>query len=892
MSINDAPRPSRETLYASLIYSNRDAILAEWRSLLELDDADPAATFIRDQLDVSIIALAGWILGQDPANSTMSLWWRGIRPEPELVAGAVLSMSLMPQAVCTVLIGEDDVDHTDLASLIGGFTREVTTRILRNSRLISSDTPWDEVSSEVDSRYREQRAQRVRRLEALIEIAHAVSTGEDLDPLLGRVQGATARLFKSDYTEISLIDPHSGRLRCYLVHAGSERQHDLENTTIDEGLTNEVLERREAFAVNDYRAACHERAIPLSRVLDDAWQRGWMAAPMRLGDQVIGAIAVSSPLTSFDQEEIELLTAIAQQTATALENRRLINAQVRHVEQLSAVNSLARQIADVRDPQLLLDTAADLIHEYFNYGLVTILRLSPDGNRLTISARSPLSTEFEDELRSFAINTGSIVGSVAMTRTPARHDDIRDGVPHLTTRSTRTTRSEMAVPVIYAGRLLGVLDVQSDQIAAYDQHDVTTLQTIADQIAVGLENSRLFAGEARRSRDLQLMLRTARAAGSSLMLDEVLEHLASGIAEAAGATDCQIHLFDSEAGRFLPAARVSGDCEPGASALSECDRVLAASDSAEIDQAMSDPYPVWFCPLGGFETAGADRTSLLLIPLRTHRRTLGMAIVPAGSEQQDPDQQDQIRLIQGVADSAALAVENAWLYSRAHGLAVAEERGRLAQEIHDTLAQGLTAISLQLELADSYLPSRPEQASPVVRRALELSRQNLDEARRSVLDLRAADVHQMSLPDAISQLLRRLGDSTDLTFEFRNEGVSGRLSARVEVGLYRIIEEAVENARRHSGARLVSVTLSEDGANVSAVIEDDGQGFDPEALASQDAGSDGYGLVGIRERARLLGGSLTVSSNPGTGSRLRVVVPYEARQPTPDMNGSVQGEVR
>jgi signal transduction histidine kinase len=588
-------------------------------------------------------------------------------------------------------------------------------------------------------------------------------------------------------------------------------------------------------------------------------------------------IAVSGPRTSYDPEDVDLLAAIARQTAVALENRRLIEAQRRHVAQLSAINHLARETADLHEAPTLMQIAATRIHEYFHFGLVTVFRAGRGDDRLIMEARAPLAVDPHGEARTIAIGSGTVVGQVAARCEAALHRDVENVDSFLRTADTASTRCEMAVPIIHSGRLLGVLDVQSDQVDAFDEHDLTTLQTIADQLSIALENSRLFANEAQRTRELRLMLDTTRAASSSLMLDEVLERLAEGIAGAAGTSDCLIHLYDPDERCFSPAVRAGENDQGESTPFSDWNRVLPIDGSPELQQVLDDPFPQLICSMSSLHLQTPSRPPILLVPLRTRQRTLGLAIVSSPAEIEACYPLEQMRLLQGIADSAALAVENARLYARAHGLAIAEERGRLAQEIHDTLAQGLTAISLQLDLADSYLPEKPEHAAKNVRRALDLTRQNLDEARRSVLDLRAADVHQMSLPDAISQLLRRLGDESGTNYEFVNDGLMSRLSARVEIGLYRILEEALENARRHSGAERVRVDVLADGTTVSLMVDDNGCGFDPGQLAHGDPAAQGFGLVGIRERARLLGGTLTISSTPGMGTRLRVVVPYEAR---------------
>lgn len=890
MPINDVPAEFDAERYAGLIFAHRESILNRWCDLIRLDDAEPASDFIRSQLDASILALANWLLGVDPADSAMGRQWAGITPSSEMTVGAITSMSLLPEAVRGSLDDLAESERTPLIQKTSEFSGTMTHRLLAWANVEFNEDHWEQVAKDVEAKYETQRAQRVRRLGVLIEIAHAVSSGQDLDTLFTQVQQSIIQLSMSDYTEVSLFDRSTGMLRCYLVYSDGQRRSDLEQTLITEGLANEVLRAGEAMVVSDYVTECRNRGITPSAAIAPAPQRAWMGAPMQRDDEIVGVIAVSGRLSSYEPEDVELLTAIARQTAVALDNRRLIEAQGRHVAQLSAVNHIARETAHLRDAGELLQLSVSRIQEFFGYGLVTIFRTDSTGRSLIMEARTPTPVIEEDEARIISISPESIVGDVALRHEAALHRDVSTLKSFVATRSTAGTRSEMAAPIIHSGTLLGVLDVQSDQLNAFDRHDLTTLQTIADQLAVGLENSRLFAEEAQRSRELRLMLETTRAASSSLLLDEVLSRLAEGLASAARTPDCLIHLYDPNERCFTPAAFYKSDPDAESCLFDDWDHMLSVEGNPELDQVLQDSFPQLICPVASPGEPESIRPATFLVPLRSRQRTLGLAVVSSTIRDGSCYPLEQMRLLQGVADSAALAVENARLYARAHGLAIAEERGRLAQEIHDTLAQGLTAISLQLDLADSYLPDKPEKASRNVQRALDLTRENLNQARRSVMDLRAADVHQMSLPDAIAQLLKRLGDDNNIVFEFINDRLITRLSARVEVGLYRILEEALENARRHSNARTVRVDIEADGKTVAVDVEDDGDGFDPGQLAKREGGEQGFGLLGIRERARLLGGSLTISSTPGVGTSLRVVVPYEASMRSSAVDDQTQGE--
>jgi two-component system NarL family sensor kinase len=230
---------------------------------------------------------------------------------------------------------------------------------------------------------------------------------------------------------------------------------------------------------------------------------------------------------------------------------------------------------------------------------------------------------------------------------------------------------------------------------------------------------------------------------------------------------------------------------------------------------------------------------------------------------------EDLRLLHTIGDLLSIAIERARLYDRSVELGAAEERNRLARELHDTLAQGLAAVALQLETADALLDAGADREAvrSRVRNALMQTRANLEEARRSVLDLRAAPLEGKTLVEA----LQALADNTDAeaTVRVHFETTGGHpLPARLEVGLYRIAQEALHNILRHAEAQQAHLRLETTPDQVTLSVEDDGHGFDP----SQVPG-DRFGLIGISERARLLGGILRLQSGPGAGTKLEVMVP-------------------
>src|SRR5579859_2128666 len=267
------------------------------------------------------------------------------------------------------------------------------------------------------------------------------------------------------------------------------------------------------------------------------------------------------------------------------------------------------------------------------------------------------------------------------------------------------------------------------------------------------------------------------------------------------------------------------------------------------------------------------------VPIYAGDRLLG--VLNVASEDWRELQPEELQLLHIISDQIGLAIQRARLSAEhtrsAARLATIEERNRLAREIHDTLAQGLAAIILQLETADALVEDRPQRAQEAVQRALRLARGNLEEARRSVMDLRAASLQGHTLPEALALLVQSESQQKEdgPVMQYHSSPMSDfpALPARVEMSLYRIAQEALTNARKHAAAQHMEITLSADEQWVRLEVRDDGSGFDPETVA-QNVSLGHFGLAGIAERVKLLGGRMCIQSEPGAGTLIDVFIPY------------------
>ncbi len=275
------------------------------------------------------------------------------------------------------------------------------------------------------------------------------------------------------------------------------------------------------------------------------------------------------------------------------------------------------------------------------------------------------------------------------------------------------------------------------------------------------------------------------------------------------------------------------------------------------------------------------------IPIYAHDKPLGVMNV-ASSDWRGLEP-DDLQLLYTIGYQIGIAVERARLFDQTARLATTEERNRLAREIHDTIAQGMAAAILNLESADVLLddpnPARQAKGREKLQKALALTRANLDEARRSVLDLRAAPLQEKPLAEALEALVNTFGQENRQEVHFELSGgmpSNRRYPARVEAGVYRIAQEALTNVSKHAQAKTVQLNLraelTEGNERLRLVISDDGRGFDPTSLeATNDSTSPThqghFGLIGMTERAKLLGGKLEITSCLGHGTTIELLVP-------------------
>jgi len=251
---------------------------------------------------------------------------------------------------------------------------------------------------------------------------------------------------------------------------------------------------------------------------------------------------------------------------------------------------------------------------------------------------------------------------------------------------------------------------------------------------------------------------------------------------------------------------------------------------------------------------------------------------------------ETVRLLNLLATIAALALENAHLYEEADARArirrellareikvQEEERRRIARELHDEVGQSLTGLIMSLDALEQTIPTDGRERSHLRRyltEARDIASGTLQEIRRVIFDLRPTLLDDLGLTAAVDWYAKTSLSKAGIQPIVRASGLDSRLPQRLEVALYRLVQEAVANVIKHSYARQCTVSLTGSNGAVETVVEDDGRGFDPDKI--DRAGEEHLGIVGMQERVRSLGGQFAIDSRRGGGTRVHIRIPLSS----------------
>jgi signal transduction histidine kinase len=430
-------------------------------------------------------------------------------------------------------------------------------------------------------------------------------------------------------------------------------------------------------------------------------------------------------------------------------------------------------------------------------------------------------------------------------------------------------RTFIGAPILLRGVAYGnfYLTEKSDG-EDFTEEDQEMVGLLAAQAAVAIENARLYEAATQWSKQLESLNEVGNALATEMDLERLLDLVARRLRELldarlvtvllpAGTTELR---FVAVAGE--EASELIGQTMPRAT--SKSGRVIERGRSERVDSVLDDPevdHEV-------MRRLGA-RTGLW-VPLVARGRTIGLL---AAHDKLAPDARftdNDLRLAETFATRASVAVDLSERVQRDAFRRVVEaqelERRRLARELHDETGQALTSILLGLKALEDSVDG--DEAREGVAALRELVVATLQDVRRLAVELRPKVLDDFGLVPALERLIESFADQTGIVVQLESGLGDERLSAEVETALYRIVQESLTNVVKHAAARSVSIVLARKKDTVAIVIEDDGQGFDPEHTRE-----GGFGLEGMRERAGLLEGKLQIESRVGAGTTIVAEVP-------------------
>jgi signal transduction histidine kinase len=369
---------------------------------------------------------------------------------------------------------------------------------------------------------------------------------------------------------------------------------------------------------------------------------------------------------------------------------------------------------------------------------------------------------------------------------------------------------------------------------------------------------------------LRRLLDVALALGAERRTEPVLRVILDAARDLAGARYAALGVPDGSGGfsLFLTAG-VDAATWAAIGSLPRSHGLLGAllesPDSIRLADIRADPR------FRGWPAAHPDMCSFLGVPIVAGGEVLAELFLADKRDGGTFDEADQ-RLIETLSAHAALAVANAQRTERARELSVAEERARLARELHDSVTQTLFSLTLAAESAAALAAAGPADPALTAEldRVRELARTGLDEMRSMVGTLRPADVDADGLAEALRKRVDLLRRVHDVRLTLRTRGPARLRDRTLEREVLLVASEALANALQHAGAAAIDVILDTGGDAVRLEVADDGTGFD---LAATSRSSRRLGLTSMRERAEALGGTLHVDTAPGAGTTVRLEVP-------------------
>jgi signal transduction histidine kinase len=426
-------------------------------------------------------------------------------------------------------------------------------------------------------------------------------------------------------------------------------------------------------------------------------------------------------------------------------------------------------------------------------------------------------------------------------------------------------RAALSVPLKAEREVSGVLGIATRRSRRYSPAQIELLVNIATQLGLAVRNSLLHATTVERNQELIGLLAVGRAATSSLQLNELAAQSLDAVVSVTAADGAELWLVNG-------AGRLSLACRRGPeSCFGETMSLPAPGDPPRGNRGHFPGSEPGSIPI---EHNSIDSPSHRAFPVRHTDNTLGMLVVTSREPRTLSGARFE-RLLEGVCEQLALAMDNASLHRRVLDVAVLEERERIARELHDGFAQVLGYISTQTMAVRQLLKSGRNHAADEQLKSMEAaSRAVYGDVREAILGLSTPLPLPGSLLSSLRAYVQHFRRMAELPVEIHadSDAITEGLPAASEIQLLRIVQEALSNCRKHSNAERVDIRFSRRGGELVVEIEDNGSGF--HMGRTNRGGWPQFGIQCMKERALAIGGTLEIESAPQRGTRVVVRLPH------------------
>lgn len=504
-----------------------------------------------------------------------------------------------------------------------------------------------------------------------------------------------------------------------------------------------------------------------------------------------------------------------------------------------------------------------------------------------------------------------LAGSVLKEGRTIRLD--RYGALETPTLNEMSEHSVLGIPIQWGGRMIGFFGIGVEAPRRFKERDVQTLESFAQYAAVAIHNANLYEASQQSLKEMRLLYSTSQRIGLSDDVDGVIDAYLAQVA-AGGEYVCNIGLYELNENFEKTAVVVRGRWSPqgGSERLEEkypyvydnFDPILDAGETIVISDIRTHPDVPESLRTMQVESG---RWGLVMIPLMVRNQRVGLVIL--SHEGVHKWNEDTLSQHQAVAAQLAIAIDHRMqqtlLQERGQQLAVLQERQRLARELHDSVTQLIFSTTLIAQSVSPAWKRDPAEGEKRVTRLLELSQTALREMRSLLFELKSGEniQDQKELPVTLTGLERirhfgLYGAIRHLANDFSQDGVQVSLQAdeeavkilgadkgssslkepMIEESLYRIAQEALNNAVKHAQAHHISIDIKADRPDsLRFSIKDDGVGFDENSPPKTGDTGSGLGMSTMRDRTQAAGGSLNISSVPGQGTTIEVILPVKEK---------------